>query len=249
MTSQRTWVALAGVGAITALVGPFDTGQELRLLPRLVYWTTLVVVTYGLGNLIHRLCEPWRFGLIFAALGTAGAVASFVLALNVMVFGYTPQLDNLMPFLATILAISVVITVTAHYLETPANGQATNEQATNGQAANEQAGDTPPALLDRLPFDRRGALVSLTAEDHYTRVRTSKGEALVLIRLSDAVNECAPTPGARVHRSHWVALAQVTAARRDGDRAILTMAHGPDIPVSRANIPQIKEAGLLPVRK
>ncbi|MGB1209445.1 MAG: LytTR family DNA-binding domain-containing protein, partial [Paracoccaceae bacterium] len=63
---------------------------------------------------------------------------------------------------------------------------------------------------------------------------------------ADAIREVGTTPGLQVHRSHWVALSAITAARRDKDRAILTLCSGDDIPVSRANIPKVKEAGLLP---
>lgn len=69
---------------------------------------------------------------------------------------------------------------------------------------------------------------------------------MVLMRLSDAMKETGNIPGAQVHRSHWVAFKAVTAARREGDRAILTLSSGVDIPVSRANLSKVKEAGLLP---
>jgi DNA-binding LytR/AlgR family response regulator len=89
-------------------------------------------------------------------------------------------------------------------------------------------------------------LVALTVEDHYVRVRTTQAESMLLMRLSDAIREVGDTPGARVHRSHWVAFAQVRSAVRKGDRVLLTMVTGDQIPVSRANVARIKEAGLLP---
>jgi len=100
--------------------------------------------------------------------------------------------------------------------------------------------------LQRVPLEKRGALLALSVEDHYVRVHTAKGTEMVLMRLSDAMRETGALPGAQVHRSHWVAFHAVRAARRDGDRAILTLSSGVDIPVSRANLPKVKEAGLLP---
>ena len=105
-----------------------------------------------------------------------------------------------------------------------------------------------PTILDRIPLDKRGPLVALSVEDHYVRVQTVKGEELILMRLSDAIKEVGMILGAKVHRSHWVAFEHVTAARREADRAILTLTTGRDIPVSRANLAKIKEAGLLPER-
>nr|WP_255552328.1 LytTR family DNA-binding domain-containing protein [Maritimibacter dapengensis] len=101
-------------------------------------------------------------------------------------------------------------------------------------------------ILDRLPIEKRGPLISLSVQDHYVEVATTKGTELVLLRLSDAMAEVGDTPGLQVHRSHWIATGAVKSARRDGARAILTMADGRDIPVSRTYLPAIKEAGLLP---
>ena len=100
--------------------------------------------------------------------------------------------------------------------------------------------------LGRLPLAKRGPLVSLSVEDHYVRIRTRQGEEMVLMRLADAVRETRGVVGLQVHRSHWVALDQVRGAARRGDGAVLTMSTGPDIPVSRANVAAIRDAGLLP---
>ncbi|ERM03598.1 hypothetical protein Q644_00945 [Brucella intermedia 229E] len=66
--------------------------------------------------------------------------------------------------------------------------------------------DTPPPLLARLKPGNRGAILRLSAEDHYTRIVTSRGgEELLLLRFSDALNEVGNTSGLQIHRSHWVA--------------------------------------------
>lgn len=106
----------------------------------------------------------------------------------------------------------------------------------------------PPVvpLLERLPLDKRGDLVALSVEDHYVRIKTTIGTEMILMRLSDAIRETGDTRGDQVHRSHWVSYDQVASARREGDRAILTLKDGGEIPVSRANLPKIREAGLLP---
>jgi len=57
--------------------------------------------------------------------------------------------------------------------------------------------------------------------------------------------EAASCPGLQVHRSHWVARDKVMSGRREGNRAILTMANGREVPVSRTFIPAVKSAGLL----
>jgi lipoyl(octanoyl) transferase len=69
---------------------------------------------------------------------------------------------------------------------------------------------------------------------------------MLLMRLSDAIHEVDHLHGAQVHRSYWAAFDQVASARKERDRVILTMTTGDEVPVSRANLPKIKEAGLWP---
>jgi len=69
---------------------------------------------------------------------------------------------------------------------------------------------------------------------------------MLLMRLSDAIRETAPTAGLQVHRSHWVARDQIASVKRTGDRAIMTLKTGAEIPASRTYIPALRDAGLLP---
>ena len=139
-------------------------------------------------------------------------------------------------FLTKVFGIAAIITVLIEIF-----GR-TQRAAAAGTAQSPR----PAVILSRMPLEKRGPLVALSVEDHYVRVRTTKGEEMILMRLADAIAETGDTAGLQVHRSHWVALDQVRGVRREGDRAILSMAHGPDIPASRSNIAALKEAGLLP---
>jgi DNA-binding LytR/AlgR family response regulator len=102
----------------------------------------------------------------------------------------------------------------------------------------------PPRFLDRLPTKLRGAeLYAVEAEDHYLRLHTSKGQDLILMRLSDAVAELEGIEGARTHRSWWVAKGAVTGARRGDGRATLSLKGGAEAPVSRAYAGALRAAG------
>lgn len=231
-----TLAGLAGASVVLTLAGPFGTDTRLGPLPRLAYWAAVVALTYSAGFLVQAvLCRrlsgrlgPVALGAL-CALATAAAVAPLVLAVNAAALGHVPGPGEAPGFVATIAAIAAVVSL-VFFVATP---------ETPDRPAR------PPRLLDRLPPSKRGALVSLTVEDHYVRVRTARGEEMVLMRLSDAIRETDGTPGLQVHRSHWVALGQIAAARREGDRAILTMRHGPEVPVSRANLPGLRAAGVL----
>ncbi len=110
---------------------------------------------------------------------------------------------------------------------------------------------TRAALYQRLPPKLREAeIYALAAEDHYVRVITSKGEALILIRLSDAITETAPIKGLSPHRSWWVA----EAAAAKVTRSEITLKSeqpnqdgqnqgGQTIPISRTGLKAVKAAG------
>jgi crotonobetainyl-CoA:carnitine CoA-transferase CaiB-like acyl-CoA transferase len=105
-----------------------------------------------------------------------------------------------------------------------------------------------PAPPDRflralLPHSMRSAaIVALEAQDHYVRVHTQDGAALVRCRLEQAAAACSEINGRRVHRSWWVARdAVATIARGDG-RALLTLANGLSVPVSRRYAKELRKA-------
>lgn len=241
MGQPATLVIAGGSGAVLALAGPFGTDQLLGLVARLAYWLGLVFATYSAGVLVGAVLRPKLAGqklwqqVLAVGSATALAISGLVLVVNWLVFGWLPSGTEWAEFLGTLFVITLIVTaainVAAEHLRAPTPADA--------------SASLPP-ILERLPLDKRGALVALSVEDHYVRVHTTKGEELLLMRLSDAMREVGPTQGDQVHRSHWAAFGQVTAARREGDRAILTMRGGAELPVSRANVPKIKEAGLLP---
>jgi DNA-binding LytR/AlgR family response regulator len=243
MLSPLTATALVSVTAILALVGPYGTILSLSLPERAAYWGLLVVLGYAVGFFasVAFLRTPAhgaaRLGCVALAGVLTGAVVSLiVMGLNLVVFGFTPDLPELPGFVATIMVISIIVMAVLDLFS--------RHFASAAQPVSKAGG--APTILSRLPLDKRGPLVALSVEDHYVRIRTTKGEDIQLMRLADAMREVGETPGAQVHRSHWVAFEHVTKVTRQGDRATLYMAHGGDIPVSRANIPRLKEAGLLP---
>jgi DNA-binding LytR/AlgR family response regulator len=101
-----------------------------------------------------------------------------------------------------------------------------------------------PELLDRLPEKLNGAeLHAIEAEDHYLRLHTDRGSALVLMRLADAMAELEGLEGARTHRSWWVARDAVLHASRGRGRALLKLKGGLEAPVSRTYAPLLRRAG------
>ena len=235
--------ALAGVTVILALSGPFRTLDLLAPLPRAAYWGAVVFGTYAIGTAMLTLLYRWpRFGRLHPVLRVACAspvlglaVTAGLVALNTGA-GYGPPED--LAALAGQVGLSAVISAAVLI---PQELRAARPTTAPAAPANR-----PPAILSRLPVDRRGPLVALSAEDHYVRVTTAAGETLVLMRLGDAMREAAEVPGLQVHRSHWVARGAVRGVRRSGDGALVTLMSGREVPVSRRFMPALRQAGLLP---
>lgn len=94
--------------------------------------------------------------------------------------------------------------------------------------------NTEPAFWRGVPRDLGRDLISVSAELHYIRVRTTLGSELVLCGFGEAVNQLDAAPGLQVHRSHWVMLHHVAKVTRVGQRAEATLSDGSVVPVSRA---------------
>ncbi|MCF6232952.1 MAG: LytTR family transcriptional regulator [Rhodobacteraceae bacterium] len=232
-------LVLGGVAIVLGMSGPFDTYSAMRPGPRLIYWTLLVFVTYATGfvtsdalfELLQKRVQG-RWPRTFLSGVGAGLCVSVVLGFFNFLALENPEfpsvwIDNLVP----VIAITVIVTALFESLQ-PNTPMAQNLSR--------------PDLLDRLPLDKRGDLVSLSVSDHYVDVVTTKGREMLLMRLSDSIRETALTPGLQVHRSHWVALDQVTQACRTGETALVITSAGDQIPVSRTYMGKLRKSGLLP---
>ena len=101
-----------------------------------------------------------------------------------------------------------------------------------------------PRLLKRLPEELQGSeIVALEAEEHYTKVHTDTGNAMLLMRFSDAIAEMEPARGMQVHRSYWVSNAHVRSINRAGKRMVLNLDNGLEVPVSRSYRVLVNSAG------
>jgi hypothetical protein len=101
-----------------------------------------------------------------------------------------------------------------------------------------------PAFMAKIHASAQGNVRALSAEQHYLRVYTDCGEALILYRLSDAMRELGGL-GLQVHRSHWVAAGAVQAVVGPKTAPRLQLAGGVEIPVSRSFRQSVEMAGFL----
>jgi hypothetical protein len=88
-------------------------------------------------------------------------------------------------------------------------------------------------FMKRLPAERRGELVAVSAELHYLRVYTTLGESLILQGFGEALAEIGPENGIQIHRSHWInPKFALDLLRRDG-RMQVKLRNGIVLPVAR----------------
>jgi hypothetical protein len=99
-----------------------------------------------------------------------------------------------------------------------------------------------PHLPARLA---RSQILAIACEDHYLRVHTDGGEALIHMRMSEAERLLAKREGLRVHRSYWVAARAVAGVERSGGRVMLKLTGGLAAPVSRSRMSAVRAAGWL----
>ncbi len=228
---------------VVGLVGPFGTFEAIPLLPRLVYWVAIVLITSFTGTFIASFVEallaprlvPWLAALLGGA--ASGPVNGLIVAaLNVGIYGPHIEVIDVGTLILYCTLIAMVVTLMGSLLARP---QASVETAPTADAP------AQPAMLDRLSLPLRGRLIHIAVSDHYVDVTTDKGKSLVLMRLSDAIRETAPVKGLQVHRSHWVALDAVRRSIRQNGKPMLELETGTLVPVSRTYLAAAKGAGLI----
>jgi hypothetical protein len=235
--------------AILAFLAPFGT-YRFDAIDRVGYWTVqmaawlilsqsaALLISYLPGMRSRNRAQRLIFSTVLASLpmmlvtGVAtnmmsgwqpnpGDLIEFFLSISLIGGGYTFLSDRLVERLTDARHVRAPVAE-------PPSGPAENEQVA---AAVE--GPTDTALIERLPAHIRAEILCLQVEDHYVRVHSSKSNAMVLMRLSDALRGIDHIPGSQVHRSWWVADKAVVGLRKTGRTAQLTLSNGALVPVSQ----------------
>jgi hypothetical protein len=233
-------VGVAGLaGMFLAAVGAFGT-DAAPWPARFAYWIGLCIGGSLIGHLMSHVFRrfglmderPWIWGpLIVAAITLPFTFVCW--AVSQLVFSGQLELAALPHFFLPVLVVTSAMTTIVVMVH--------RRRAVTHAAP---AGAAPPRFLERLPLKLRGAEVwAVEAQDHYLRLHTSKGQDLILMRLTDAVAELEGIEGSQTHRSWWVAKDAVTDAQRGDGRAVLTLKDGAKVPVSRAYARILREAG------
>lgn len=239
MGKWRGPISAVAIGALLGVTGPFGSQTSLTPAVRYSFWMVIALVGFGAAVAAERVfpsTAPGRKALtriIAVAAASAVPMTFFVAwAMGLVRPGRTfspVQLLALYPYVALVqLLIARVISP-----DDQMTVAATDEQPA-------AAPEYPPEFVSKLPAALRRDILALEAEDHYVRVHTLHGSALILMRLADAAALIDPRLGLRVHRSWWVAKDGVRALERTPGRAIARLVDDTAVPISRTRLAEAR---------
>ncbi|MBA4767355.1 MAG: LytTR family transcriptional regulator, partial [Porphyrobacter sp.] len=183
-----------------------------------------------------------RWGVLAAAILVGTVPMTFaVLAVNSLPLGELrwPSFEVLAGTYFSVMVIGGAVTVLFNLVQGrgASTGAGAGAQVASPAAAPEPEpmSPQPPApapslalaanpLLDQLPAEIGSAIIALEMEDHYVRVHTMLGSALVLMRMRDAVALLGDLEGMQVHRSWWVARGAVEDVLREAEAHVTPLA-------------------------
>ncbi len=96
------------------------------------------------------------------------------------------------------------------------------------------------AFWTKVPKSLGRDLIALSAELHYLRVYTTKGDALILFAFGHAVELLDSPSTCQIHRSHWVSLDHVEDIETGNGTMICVMKNGLRFSVSRRHRKALK---------
>jgi hypothetical protein len=250
-------LVITAIGLVLAILGPFNTYQA-PLVVRLAYWIGTMVagqlVFAALIRGLHLLATRWALPDAMVWLGAAvvGSVpmTAIVALINRAAFGFMPRAAaQWLEFYFLVLVVSLTVIAIRWLISSRRAALRTVTGRLDIAVYPTLAAAGPPLplpghrLLDRLPLAKRGALLALESEDHYVRIHTSQGSALVLMRLRDAIAETDGIDGAQVHRSWWVARAAVVKTLRMDGAMTLRLGNDAIAPVAKSSVADLAAQG------
>ena len=237
-TGPEEFLALAVLGLFMAAVIAFNAAAN-GVWARILYWQINLLGGGAIAALIEiplerRLRLAARPGLraVVQALVMTFPITLLVWVVSGLMRVNPLGLMALLGYLPSVLVVDIVVVLLAWLL-----------RATIRPKPEPATGLVVNPLASRLePRFARAALIAVEAEDHYLRVHTTAGQALVYMRFSDALEELAAGDGLRIHRSWWVARNAVDTVRWRNGRGEIVLNTGILAPVSRTYAADVRRA-------
>lgn len=244
---RTSWIGFllaagAGLVALFVVLDPAPS-RGLSVPLRVLYWTAHVFLPLGLAQAVQVLLSrsshllssrPWTAVAAAGLLGSALFVPlAIVLDLLFDTEGGTEAAGESLVAAMVEEWLSLAPAVALVWLGLNAARFLQLNRSPDPDAPRTRAAADAPAFLSRLPLSRRGDLVALSAELHYLRIYTTKGDGLVLYGFGEALSDLGPEVGLQLHRSHWVDPRFVAGVDRADGRMSVRTTTGLVLPVAR----------------
>ncbi|MGR3321225.1 MAG: LytTR family DNA-binding domain-containing protein [Pseudooceanicola sp.] len=237
----RRGIVLVGAIFVLTVLGPFGTYDSLSLPRRVFFWTAMIVSLTFPMHLGMWLCirapqlrswpRPARIMLGSALAALPGTALVYVIDAAIW-----PPMSDLARFPRTWLQVTVLGFVIGFFHHMPLRlifGLGHGRGATPSSDGDTAERNDLSRFHRRLSPGLGNDIVSLSMQDHYVEVTTTRGSEMILIRLADAIDELKGTDGMRIHRSHWAAAAHMKELGRENGKLRLRLSDGRHLPVSQ----------------
>lgn len=238
-TSSKFWAVLLCIICILTVAAPFSTGEQFSTVQLFFYWGGIAVSTHFCTefvllivlNALTKAGKSVMTARVIASLAAAFTAALVVLFINTVVIGVDELNWKPLVFLGISCMLIALAISTIFFIIDDSLAQV--KASVNNDPANS-------AFYQRLSKPLGNDVISLQAQDHYVDVRTTLGNELVLIRLSDAIKELGEDNGIQVHRSWWVTHQHVVKQKRIDGKLHLVLSDASVAPVSRTYSASVK---------
>lgn len=231
-------VLWAVIGVIAALTGPFGTYEDMTLLQRAAFWVLFVGIAIAVGRGVRVALESglpdkraWVLDAIQLAVIVPAITFTFLGFMSIMPRNGGLNLPSGFMVASHVLAIGLVLVGF--------------RRAVRIEPKVDNRDPVMPRLVQRLPVGKRAAILRLSARDHHVEVVTTQGNAILRMRLADAIREMEPIEGYCTHRSHWVARAAIERVeRQNAAKWWVVLSNGDRMPLTPKYRPALQAAGI-----
>jgi len=250
-TIAKNLSILVIISAFMAFIDPYGASGSPGFLDRWVYWGPLILLGGVTGTLVIkgiRKLFPHSGLLLHLALAPLVISCVITLALILIQVGglQSLNLEAVLGVYVFVWVIAVALTGIAFLLGKAGVTEYDIPSAGDCSVETDASQSAEAKFLQKLPIKyHAGTLYALQSEDHYLRAHTDKGEELILMRLSDAIDSLCDMDALQTHRSWWVARHGVESVKRSGAKVSLVLKSGAEAAVSRPNVKRLKDAGWL----
>ncbi len=219
-------------------MGPLGTYDQFTLVESFLFWAPISVLALAIGGLSYQFvlevmpdtdgpkqvfCLGIGFTMLFSPLIYAISEAQ--------ILTHDMPSMSFAGIVGVVAGFTVVFGLLCWFLPSPIVEKNTEQK---------------PRLYARLPDVGTAKVARLSVSDHYTVVYMSDGSThRLLMRFADAVREMDDVEGFCTHRSHWVARHSIVEGARRGNRELVVLDCGTEVPVSKTYRQFVADAGFL----